>query len=46
MREIRKDRNVADREAIFQSKAKSRVMATGDWLTWPELNVLLPALAE
>ena len=46
MREIRKARNVADREAIFQSKAKSRVMATGDWLTWPELNVLVPALAE
>ena len=46
MREIRQARNIAGREAIFQSKAQSRVMASGDWLTWAELNALLPALAE
>ncbi|WP_238346429.1 hypothetical protein [Pseudomonas taiwanensis] len=46
MRAIPKVRNLSCREAIFQSKAQSRVMASGDWLTWPELNAVLPALAE
>lgn len=46
MRAIPKVRNLSRREAIFLSKAQSRVMASGDWLTWPELNALLPALAE
>ncbi|CAO3305703.1 hypothetical protein LG197_22070 [Pseudomonas asiatica] len=46
MRIIRTARNVSGREAILQSKTQSRVMTSGDWLTWPELNALLPALAE
>ncbi|CAM3963579.1 hypothetical protein [Pseudomonas wadenswilerensis] len=46
MRVTRKARIVSRREAIFQSKAQSRVMASGDWLTWPELNALLPAVAK
>ncbi len=41
-----KERLAARREAIFQSKAQARVIASGDWLTWSELNALLPAVAE
>lgn len=46
MRAIPKARNLSRREAIFQSKAQARVIASGDWLTWSELNALLPAVAE
>lgn len=46
MRAIPKVRNLSRREAIFQSKAQARVIASGDWLTWPDLNALLPTLAE
>lgn len=46
MQAIPKVRNLSRREAIFQSKAQARVMASGDWLTWSELNALLPAVAE
>ncbi|MBP2082941.1 MULTISPECIES: hypothetical protein [Pseudomonas] len=46
MRATPKVRNLSRREAIFQSKAQARVIASGDWLTWPELNALLPAVAE
>ncbi|MEX5588274.1 hypothetical protein [Pseudomonas urmiensis] len=31
---------------MTQEKAQARVIASGDLLTWPELNVLVPALTE
>lgn len=43
MRVFRKASNASRREAILQSKAQSRIMASGNWLTWPELHALLPA---
>lgn len=43
MRVSRKASNASRREAILQSKAQLRVMAGGNWLTWPELYALLPA---
>lgn len=46
MRANPKVRNLSRREAILQSKAQARVVASGDWLTWPELNALLPVVAE
>ncbi|MFK3768286.1 hypothetical protein [Pseudomonas putida] len=46
MRATPKVRNLSCREAIFQSKAQARVIASGGWLAWPELSALLPAVAE
>ncbi|AXA25077.1 hypothetical protein [Pseudomonas putida] len=46
MRAIPEVRNLSRREAILQSKAQARVIASGDWLTWSELKALLPAVAE
>lgn len=46
MRVFRKASNATRREAILQSKAQSRIMASGNWLTWPELHGLLPASVE
>lgn len=46
MRVIRKARNVSCREAILQCKAQSRLMASGDWLTWRQINTLLAGAAK
>lgn len=37
----RRTRNVSLREAILQCKAQARVLASGDWLTRPEVSALL-----